>query len=203
MAILDATEREPLTSSDIARELNLSQPTVYRLTSAMISYGLLRRDSQGRNHPGPRLSSAALAIIAAPVLEDMQRDTGETAQVWVLRGQHRYCVASIDSAEELRASMPTGTLLPLAAGGSAAVALTALPPDPANPERRWVESLGQRKAGLCSVSVAVTVDQGVVAALCLSAPLSRIGPEGPGARYGELVAAAADRLARLLIGQSA
>jgi DNA-binding IclR family transcriptional regulator len=201
MAILDTTEQEPMTSADIARKLALSQPTVYRLTSAMISHGLLSRDSRGRNHPGPRLSSAALAIAAGPILEDLRRDTGETAQVWVVRGQHRYCVASIDSTNELRASVPTGARFPIAKGGSAALALTAVPPDPSHPERRWVETLGHRTPGLCSVSVAVTVNGAVVAALCLTAPLARIGPDGPGARYGDLVTVAADRLAALLVAQ--
>lgn len=198
MAILDSVERAPVTSGDLAHELELTLPTVYRLTAAMTTHGLLRRDRAGRHHLGPRLSTVALAQAAGPVLEGMTRDSGESGQVWVQRGRHRYCVASVESSQELRASLPTGAMLPLADGGSAALALTVDLPDPAHPDRRWIESIGQRNAALCAVSAPVTVDGTVVAAVCLSVPIARMDPRGPGRQYGHLVVAAADRLAKLI-----
>ena len=55
---------------------------------------------------------------------------GPSEMTWVRRGEHRLCLASVDSPAELRASVPVGTLLPLTAGGSAARVLT-------EPVARW------------------------------------------------------------------
>jgi DNA-binding IclR family transcriptional regulator len=164
----------------------------------MVRHGLLHRDAEGRHHVGHRFASTALATAAGPVLDDLRRETGETAQVWVLRGEDRLCLASAESGEELRASVPAGTLLPLSARGSAARVLTAVPPDPEHPKRRWFESVSQRTPGLCSVSAGVRFGGEVVAAVCLSAPVSRVVADGPGAQYGESVVAAAERLEGLL-----
>ncbi|GAA0529131.1 IclR family transcriptional regulator [Saccharopolyspora subtropica] len=195
VAILDAVETLPMGASELARHLGLSVPTAYRLVSAMVGHGLLRRDSDGRLHIGLRFASTALAAAATPVLADLSRRTGETAQVWVRRGEHRLCLACVESPSELRASLPVGTLLALADGGSAAQVLTA-PPDPA---RGWVESVSKRTPGLCSVSAGVHYGSEVVAAVCLAAPVSRVKPEGPGAQWGELVTAAALRLEEVLL----
>ncbi len=195
VAILDTVEAEPLGSSEIARALGLSVPTAHRLVSAMVKHGLLHRDADGRHHVGPRFASSALAVASAPVLVELRETTGETAQLWVLRGEDRLCVASEESAEELRAAVPVGTALPLSAKGSAALALTATT---ASPQRRWFASVSERTPGLCSVSAPVRYRGDVVAAVCLAAPVFRVAEGDPGAQYGELVAAAADRLASTL-----
>ncbi|GAA2806307.1 IclR family transcriptional regulator [Saccharopolyspora taberi] len=191
--ILDAVETAPMGASELARALGLSVPTTHRLVSAMVKHGLLMRDSAGQHHIGPRFASSALAASAAPVLEDMRARTGETAQLWVLRGDERLCVASAESEEELRAAVPVGTVLPLSAKGSAAKALAA-----DEPGKRWFESVSERTPGLCSVSAAVRYRGAVVAAVCLAAPVFRVGADGPGAQYGALVEAAADRLGSAL-----
>ena len=190
VAILDVVERTPMGSSELARQLGLSVPTAHRLAASMVKLGLLHKDAEGRHHLGPRFASSALSAVAGPVLDELRRDTGETAQLWVRRGGDRLCLASIESTEELRASVPVGTLLPLADGGSAAEVLTASPES----RRPWVESVGRRTPGLCSVSAGVHLGGDVVAALCLSAPIFRVGEDGPGARYGQLVVSAAQRL---------
>jgi DNA-binding IclR family transcriptional regulator len=194
VAILDIVEVSPRGASELARALGLSVPTAHRLAAAMVKHGLLQRDGEGRHHIGPRFASSALAAVAAPVLAGLCRETGETAQLWVLRGEDRLCVASEESAEELRASVPVGTVLPLAAQGSAADILARPPVRPGVVGRRWAESISRRTPGLCSVSAPVWYRGDVVAALCVSAPVSRVGAAGPGAQYGELVVAAADRL---------
>lgn len=190
VAILDAVEAAPSGSSELARELGLSVPTAHRLVSAMVRHGLLQRDSEGKHHIGPRFASSALVAAVAPVLEEMRANTGETAQMWMLRGADRLCVASAESTAELRASVPVGTVLPLSAKGSAAKVLTAGP----DSRERWHESVSERTPGLCSVSAGVRYRGSVIAAICLAAPVFRVGPDGPGAQYGALVVGAADRL---------
>lgn len=195
VAILDAVEEEPAGASDIARELGLSVPTTHRLVAAMVKHGLLDRDDDGRHHIGPRFASSALTAASAPVLRALRETTGETAQLWVLRGEDRLCVASEESAAELRAAVPVGTVLPLVVKGSAAQALTA----PAVLlEPRWFTSVSERTPGLCSVSAQVRYRGTVVAAICLAAPVSRVRSAGPGAQYGDLVVEAAGQLENAL-----
>lgn len=192
VAILDAVETRPMGASELARHLGLSVPTAHRLAQAMVGHGLLLRDAEGRHHIGHRFASTALATAAIPVLDELRDQTGETAQVWVRRGEFRLCLACAESPSELRASLPVGTLLPLSDKGSAAEVLTA--------ERSagWFESVSVRTPGLCSVSAAVRYGVEVVAAVCVAGPVSRVASEGPGAQWGELVAAAARRLEEVL-----
>jgi DNA-binding IclR family transcriptional regulator len=192
VAVLDAVETRRMTASELARHLGLSVPTAHRLVGSMMTHGLLSRDDDGRLRLGHRFAVPYLEHVAGPVLKDLQQQTGETAQIWVRRGDHRLCLASVESPAELRASVPVGTLLPLTAGGSAARVLT-------EPVPHWVESISQRTPGLCSVSAAVRRPGGeTVAAVCVAAPIVRVGEAGPGALYGDVLLAAAARLSDAL-----
>ncbi|WP_142064609.1 IclR family transcriptional regulator [Pseudonocardia kunmingensis] len=194
VAVLDAVEIRRMTASELARHLGLSTPTAHRLVGSMMAHGLLSRDEDGRLRLGARFSLPYLEQVATPVLSALQQRTGETAQIWVLRGEHRLCAASVDSPAELRASVPVGTLLPLTAGGSAARILTEPTTAPG-----WVESISHRTPGLCSVSAPVRRPSGeTVAAVCVSAPILRVGEDGPGARYGDDVVDAAAQLSDTL-----
>ncbi|MGD6741741.1 IclR family transcriptional regulator [Streptomyces sp. BH106] len=192
IAILDAVERAPMGSSELARHLGLSVPTAHRLAGAMVRHGLLRRDTEGRHHTGERFAVSALAGAAEPMLDELREETGETAQVWVRRGTDRLCLITIDSRQELRATLPAGTRLPLADGGSAAQVLLG------GVTGGWCESVSRRTPGLCSVSAPVVLHGEAVAAVCVAAPVARAGDGGPGALYGHLVAAAAARVARAI-----
>ena len=192
VAVLDAVETRRMTASELARHLGLSVPTAHRLVGSMMTHGLLSRDDDGRLRLGHRFAVPYLEHVAGSVLEDLQQQTGETAQIWVRRGDHRLCLASVESPAELRASVPVGTLLPLTASGSAARVLT-------EPVPHWVESISQRTPGLCSVSAAIRRPGGeTVAAVCVSAPIVRVGDAGPGALYGDILLAAAARLSDAL-----
>jgi hypothetical protein len=76
-------------SRELARHLGLSVPTTHRLAAAMVTHDLLRRGPDSRLHPGQRFASSSLAAAAAPALEDLRRDSGETAQLWVRRANAR------------------------------------------------------------------------------------------------------------------
>lgn len=80
----------------------------------MVAHDLLRPDAEGRHHIGQRIVASGLAGAARPILEELRRETGETAAVWVRRGDHRLCLASAETDAELRASLSTGSLRPSA-----------------------------------------------------------------------------------------
>ncbi|HVM40081.1 MAG TPA: IclR family transcriptional regulator C-terminal domain-containing protein, partial [Acidimicrobiia bacterium] len=61
----------------------------------------------------------------------------------------------------------------------------------------WAQSVAEREAGVASVSAPIVDASGVVvAAVGVSGPIERLGPE-PGERYGAAVVAAARDIERL------
>ncbi|MER6988805.1 helix-turn-helix domain-containing protein [Saccharopolyspora hirsuta] len=189
VAILDCVESNPMGTSELARALGLTVSTAHRLATALVAHGLLRRDSAGCFHLGPRFATSELAETARPVLAELCSAAGESVQLWVRRADHRLCVVSIESAEELRASQPVGSLLPLPRGSAAQVLLGEQNPD----GHGWVESVEARAPGVGSVSAPVRLHGDTVAAVCLSAPTQRLQPS-PGQRFGAEVVAAAARI---------
>ncbi len=172
----------------------------------------------------------ALVAAATPVLVELRDATGESSQLYVRHGEVRVCVAAAERASGLRDTVPVGSTLPMTAGSGAQVLLafadTPLPlPDPGagagtsgiTPvgaafdasaldrvrRRGWAESVGEREAGLASVSAPVRdADGRVIAALSLSGPVERL-TRSPGRRHGAAVVAAAERLAARPPGRAA
>jgi DNA-binding IclR family transcriptional regulator len=164
---------------------------------------------------GPELD---LASLAGPVLDQLHRATGESVQLYVRSGDHRLCIAARDAGTGLRDSVPVGALLPLAAGSGgkvllawAATAGVTRSPGPALPGqyselapppdaelvairgRGWAASVAEREPGVASVSAPVFRDNVLLAALCVSGPVSRLG-QSPGRKLSAAVVAAAGDL---------
>ena len=192
MAIVDLCERQPASASDIARELDLTVSTAHRLAAALTAHGLLQRDAAGLYRLGRRFVTSRVAELAQPVLDRLTEDTMESSQLWVVRGEDRLCVASVITEAELRVVMDPGARLPLADGGSAALALQGKVRS-----EGWAESMNTRTPGLGSVSAPVIVRGEPVAAVSVVAPLLRM-TKSPGETFGEQVlGAAADIALRL------
>ncbi len=197
MAIMAATEAGPMSLGELVERTSLSRPTAHRLAVALEDHGLLRRDADGRFALGVRLvalgraaiSSFHLAELAEPVLEVLRDATGESTQLYVVEGDHRRCVVALDSPHELRTIVPPGARLPLGAGSAGRVLQGHVTSDGG-----WIETVGEREAGVASVSAPVTGPGGeVIAAVSVSGPIDRIG-RTPGQRYGTVVTAAARSL---------
>jgi DNA-binding IclR family transcriptional regulator len=192
MAIVDLCERHPASASDIARELDLTVSTAHRLATALTAHGLLQRDASGLYRLGHRFLASRVVDIAQPVLDQLTHDTRESSQLWVRRGPDRLCVASVITEAELRVVMDPGVRLPLADGGSAALALQG----DVRPEG-WAETHSTRTPGLGSVSAPVVLRGETVAAVSVIAPLLRM-TKSPGETFGkQVLAAAADIVQRL------
>jgi DNA-binding IclR family transcriptional regulator len=200
-AILDAVSRSTVSASELSRRTGLSVSTSYRLALQMAEYGFLRRTDNGAFRIGERFVRSALENAALPVLQELRDRTGETAQLWVKRGNDRICLVNIDSRHELRATLPPGARIPLPLGSSGRL-LTA--DDSAMTELAttgWVESLGVRTPGLGSISAPVRSDEGIIAAVCLAMPMARVRAS-PGKDYGELAIVAAQRISEAMTRSS-
>jgi DNA-binding IclR family transcriptional regulator len=206
MAVLDAVEARPRSLSDLVEATGLSRATAHRLAVALEEHGLLRRDDDGRFCLGVRLvalgraaaQAIPLAAAAGPALAALRDETGESSQLYVRDGDRRVCVASLESPHGLRTIVPMGASLPLDRG-SAGKVLTADADMPVERRRGgrsvgWVESVGEREAGVASVSAPVHDAAGaVVAAVSVSGPVERT-TRHPGRKYGAAVVAAARRI---------
>ncbi|MBW3581113.1 MAG: IclR family transcriptional regulator [Actinobacteria bacterium] len=180
---------------ELVAATGLARPTAHRLGVALEAHGLLRRDDDGRFALGLRLvalgqaasEGLALVEVARPALAALREETGESVQLYVRDGDARVCVASLESTHGLRTIVRVGAALPLDRGSAGRVLLGR----PADLVQGWVESVGEREAGVASVSAPVVDHDGRVrAAVGVSGPIERT-TRSPGRRYGPAVVRAA------------
>ena len=200
VSILAAVAERERSLADLVLNTGYSRATVHRLAASLEAHDLLRRDDRGRYALGWRLVTLghaaergdALVELAMPILAELRDATGESVQLYVRDVEQRRCIASLDSPDELRTVVSPGARLSLEKG-SAGAALRGLEGDAG-----WVASVGERAAGVASVSAPIRDGSGeIVAALGVSGPVERT-TDTPGKRYGSQVAAAAARLSKLL-----
>ena len=195
MVVLGALEQRPLALAGLVEATGLHRATAHRLATAWEAHGMVRRDASGRFVLGGRLvalgrvAEGALPLreVARPALETLVRATGESAQLYVRDGANRVCVDSVESPHGLRTIVPVGAVLPLDRGSAGSVlagSATAL-------KKGWAESVGEREAGVASVSAPIVDLDGVVrAAISVSGPIERTTRQ-PGAKYATAVRDAA------------
>ncbi len=196
VVVLQAVAHSPATLADLVGSTGLPRATVHRLAAALEFHGLLRRDAAGRYELGLALVSLGQAAaerfplveLARLVLDDLRTVTGESVQLFVREGAQRRCVVSLESPHGLRWIVPQGSVLPLDVGSAGRV-LTG-----ERSKHGWVQSIGEREAGVASVSAPVIGSDGsTIAALSVSGPIERLTRQ-PGRRFGDAVVAAAQRV---------
>lgn len=219
--VLDALEAGPASLATLVETTGLARPTAHRLAVALEHHRLVTRDTRGRFVLGPRLaelSSAAgedrLLAASAPALAQLRDTTGESAQLYRRQGDTRVCVAAAERASGLRDTVPVGSALPMTAGSAAHVLLAWEEPDKVHRglqdalfnagtlsavrRRGWSHSVGEREAGVASVSAPVRGHGGrVVAAVSISGPIERLG-RSPGQVYAQPVLYASERIGEAL-----
>ncbi|MCW2496281.1 IclR family transcriptional regulator [Jatrophihabitans sp.] len=222
VAILAAVAEAPKTLAELVESTGLPRATAHRLAVALEVHRLIARDLDGRFVLGTRIGELATALpdplvaAAQPVLAWVRDESGESAQLYRRDGNERVCVAVAERATGLRTTVPVGSRLPLTAGSAAqvicawgdAAELSDLlsgseftPRLLADVRRRgWAQSIGQREAGVASVSAPVrsTARGGeLLAAISISGPIERLG-RTPGQRFAPLLVAGAHRIATSL-----
>lgn len=220
VAILAATAEAPRTLADLVDATALPRATAHRLAVALEVHRLLARDAEGRFVLGPRLGEFAAALpdpllaAAQPVLAWVRDECGESAQLYRRDGNDRLCVAAAERATGLRTTVPVGSRLPLTAGSGAQVLCAwsdpatlgdvfaqseFTPRSLADVRRRgWAQSIGQREAGVASVSAPVRSSGGeLLAAISISGPIERLG-RAPGQRFAPVLLAGARRISGAL-----
>lgn len=223
--ILDALEAGPQTLAGLVSTTGLARPTVHRLAMALEHHRLVSRDISGRFVLGPRFGELAgaagedrLTAKANPVLIALRDETKESAQLYRRQGDHRICVAAAERMTGLRDTVPIGSSLSMKAGSAAQVLLAWEEADRLHSSLRgatftasdlsavrrngWAQSIGQREAGVGSVSAPVRLENGkVIAAVSISGPIERL-TRTPGRIHGPAVVTAANKISELLLVRS-
>lgn len=213
--VLDAVAAAgPCTLADLVHATALPRPTAHRLAVALERLGMLARDRDGRFVLGGRLvalgagANTLLVDAARPVLAALSDATGESAQLYVREGDRRVCVAVHERPSGLRDTVPLGAVMPLTRGSGGKV-LAAWAADASRlgldartlaavRRRGWAESIGEREAGVASVSAPVCAsDERVVAAISVSGPIERLGAH-PGRHLARAVVDAARTLSAVI-----
>ena len=219
--ILDALESGPLTLAGLVAATGLARPTAHRLATALEHHRLLGRDLSGRFVLGARLSELAVAagedkllVVATPILIALRDATRESAQLYRRQGDQRICVAAAERMTGLRDSVPIGSSMTMHAGSAAQILLAWEEPDRLHRglqgarftatdlsgirRRGWAQSIGEREAGVASVSAPIRGSGGkVIAAVSISGPIERL-TRTPGRLHGQSVVTAAARITELL-----
>lgn len=215
--VLDALARGgPCSLADLQHATDLPRPTAYRIAIALEQHGVVTRDDDGRFLLGRRLAAwgaiagHGLPDAARPVLARLGATTGESAQLYVREGDQRVCVAVHERPSGLRDTVPLGAVLPLDRGSGGKVLLAWAGDAPRSGvaakelatvrKRGWAASVGEREAGVASVSAPVFDRPGhLVGAVSVSGPIDRLG-QNPGKGLGPAVTAAAGELSAALRG---
>ena len=216
-----ALEAGPRSLSELVSATGIARPTAHRLAVALEFHRLVSRDFSGRFILGARsaeLASAAgedrLLVLAEPALIALRDATGESAQLYRRQGDSRICVATAERLSGLRDSVPVGTTLTMAAGSGAQILMAWEEPDKlhrglvgakfnavnlaAIRRRGWAQSIGEREAGVASVSAPVRgPNNKVIAAVSISGPIERLSRQ-PGRMHAASVVATASKLSKSL-----
>jgi len=199
IAILNALEAGPLSLAELVAATKIARPTCHRLAVALEHHRFIARD------------------LHAPALTALRDATGESAQIYRRQGDLRLCVAVADRLSGLRDSVPVGSALTMQAGSAAQVLLAWEEPDRINKivksarfdaatltavrRRGWAQSVGEREAGVASVSAPIRGPHNrVIAAISLSGPIERLGRQ-PGRTHAAAVIATAARISEFLSGK--
>ena len=196
--VLDVLEVEPRSLAELVDVTGLPRATAHRLATALEEHGLVRRDDEGRFTLGTRLVALGraateafpLAGAAHKALRELRDATEESVQLFVPEADSRVCIAALQSPHGLRTIVPLGASLPLLGLGSGARVLNGQ-----LGAQGWTESVGEREAGVASVSAPILDRGSIIAAVSVSGPIERT-TKHPGRRYGEAVVAAARRIER-------
>ncbi|GGM25822.1 MULTISPECIES: IclR family transcriptional regulator [Micromonospora] len=206
--LLSFTEENHTQSvNDLAAYLGAPTSTVYRYVGLLREYGLLEEADRGRYQVSMRVTGLAraaraaaggLAVIARPYLDQLARETGETALVVKRIGNSVVAVDIGESPQAVRLRFERGALMSLHQGAAARLLLAAMPPAQRQSYYRtiakttgetdlptedelgsiaagdWTESFGQVEEGIWGCAAAIRDGGDVVAALAVAGPLYRL-----------------------------
>lgn len=124
--------------SEISKALGLNKSRVFRIVNTLEQHGFVERVTSTKQY---QLGVALMAFgevvrerlevieVAAPILDRLAEQTGETVHLGVVDGNESVCVAKRMSKHSVRLYAEVGRRAPLHAGGVPKVLLAYMPPE--------------------------------------------------------------------------
>jgi IclR family acetate operon transcriptional repressor len=113
------------TVPELSAHLGMSKTTTRRFLQTLAGQGFLDYDADRQRYTlGMLILSLStglsqqntLTVAVQPVLEALQRDSAETASLWIRVRLEAMCLSSVESSQFIRAVSPIGRSIPLYAG---------------------------------------------------------------------------------------
>jgi DNA-binding IclR family transcriptional regulator len=182
-----AVGESTLSLAELSRRAGMHKTTALRLarTLALSQYMVQADDGQWRLGPaagwlGARYQAGFDVNNAVePVLQQLVRETGESASFYVREGDIRACVARVEGPQSVRHHVRIGERLPLDRGAPGRVILAFSgargAPYEAIRECGFHLSLGEREPEVASVAAPVFgLNWRLLGSMCISGPSSRL-----------------------------
>ncbi len=121
------TERTEIGATELAKLIGLTKPSAYRLAETLVTRGYLVKDPEKlRYQIGPKVLNLSkvffckvdIRTMALPHMSKIRDMFDEGVSLFMVMGDKRVCVASIESTQPLRRVIPVGEALPLGIGAS-------------------------------------------------------------------------------------
>jgi DNA-binding IclR family transcriptional regulator len=133
LAVLGAFQADDtsLSLAELARRTRFYKSTILRLARSLQKAHFLVRLESGRYQLGSAVvrlgeickRGTTLDGLIMPVLRKLVEETGESATLYVRKGEHRFCLRRVDSQRTLRDHVREGDLIPLSVGAPGRVFL--------------------------------------------------------------------------------
>lgn len=208
LAVLECfhDEKPRMSLHEISRSIGLPKTTTFRILGTLCNAGYLihlENQDYALSHKLMQIASVAqnslgIRDIAHPLLEQLAADTGETAELSALEGDHRICLDAVESSSSLKSIITPGNRLPLLYGATGKVLLAHMDEATVNAVvksqsrsndvdpsklRRQLEQIRQQ-------GYALTQDERVLGATAIAAPVWSFAKNpycltvtGPSARF--------------------
>lgn len=141
-------DSKELSLTEISKKMNMAKSTASRLINTMVDMGFLsRNDESGKYNLGNKVyylgqlakETLDLRKIALPSLEELTKLTRETSHIYIYQGMERTCFEQIESPQEVKQSVRTGSIEPLWQGATGKAILAFLD------EQIWSKAYNEMK----------------------------------------------------------
>ena len=149
-----------LSLAELAHRTKFYKSTILRLARSLQNTHFLVRLESGRYQLGAEVvrlgeickRGTTLGRLIMPVLQKLVETTGESATLYVRKGEHRFCLRRVDSRRTLRDHIREGDLIPLKIGAPGRVFLH-FDPGLSPPMRRGAVPANIRTSAACPLPI--------------------------------------------------
>lgn len=190
-----------LSLMEISNVTNLSSSTAYRIISALQEKGFVKKNEDDKKYSlGYKITELGklcnvnlnngVKYIAKPYMMDLSIKYNEDVRIFIVDGDHKLCIESVDSTRSLRHIMNVGDKHILFKGAPGKVLLAHM--DKSNRksilenttitdevlqkirDKGYAISIGEKEEGLVGIAAPIfDMSQNVIAAISLSGPSTR------------------------------